>query len=73
MTMIHNRHSLRLKEYDYTQPGPYFVTTVTHGRENLFGNVLDGQIQLNEFGQIVADAWQTHPYRVATCRYRWQD
>jgi REP element-mobilizing transposase RayT len=58
MTMIHNRHSLRLKEYDYTQPGPYFVTTVTHGRENLFGNVLDGQIQLNEFGQIVADAWQ---------------
>jgi hypothetical protein len=31
MTMIHNRRSLRLKDYDYTQPGPYFVTTVTHG------------------------------------------
>ena len=56
--MIHNRHSLRLKDNDYTQPGPYFVTTVTHERECLFGNVLDGEMQLNESGQIVADAWQ---------------
>jgi len=56
--MKYNRHSLRLKDYDYTLPGPYFVTTVIHGRETQFGNVLDGEMQLNESGQIVADAWQ---------------
>ncbi len=58
MTIIYNRHSLRLKDYDYTQPGPYFVTMVTHGRECLFGKVLSGEMQLNESGQIVTDAWQ---------------
>jgi len=29
----HSRHSIRLKGYDYTQAGMYFVTLVTRGRE----------------------------------------
>ena len=56
--MKYNRHSLRLKDYDYTLPGPYFVTTIIYGRETQLGNVLDGEMQLNESGQIVTDAWQ---------------
>jgi putative transposase len=56
--MKFNHRSLRLKDYNYTQPGPYFVTTVTHGRECLFGNVVDGEMQLSDTGQIVADTWQ---------------
>lgn len=32
----HHRRSIRLKGYDYTQPGAYFVTVCTHQRENLF-------------------------------------
>ena len=56
--MKFNGSSLRLKDYDYTQPGPYFVTAVTDGRKCIFGNVVGGGMQLNESGQIVADAWQ---------------
>jgi REP element-mobilizing transposase RayT len=32
----HHRRSIRLRQYDYTQPGAYFVTLVTHGRELTF-------------------------------------
>jgi len=44
----HHRQSIRLKGYDYTQPGAYFVTICTHRREMLFGQVVDGGMQLNE-------------------------
>jgi putative transposase len=55
---IHHRRSIRLPGYDYTQTGAYFVTIVTHNREMLFGEVVDGEIRLNEFGEIVAQTWQ---------------
>jgi putative transposase len=55
--MTRNHHSLRLKDHDYTLPGPYFITTVTHSREGLLGNVVDGGVVLNEFGMIVRDCW----------------
>jgi putative transposase len=32
----HHRHSIRLKGYDYTQPGAYFVTILTHQRNEIF-------------------------------------
>ena len=38
----HHRRSIRLKGYDYSQPGWYFVTVVTQNREMLFGEVADG-------------------------------
>ncbi|MCH7781979.1 hypothetical protein IID62_02820 [candidate division KSB1 bacterium] len=34
---IHHRRSIRLKGYDYSQPGMYFITVCTHNREHLFG------------------------------------
>jgi len=53
----YHRRSIRLKGYDYTQPGAYFVTICTHGREMLFGRVVDGEMRLNEFGEIVREEW----------------
>jgi len=53
----HHRRSIRLKGYDYTQPGAYFITVVTHDRECLFGEIVDGEMRLNEFGEIVRAEW----------------
>ncbi len=39
----HRRRSIRLKGYDYTQPGAYFVTIVIQGRECLLGEIVDGE------------------------------
>ena len=54
---VHHRHSIRLKEYDYTQNGAYFVTIVTYQREPLFGEIVDGVMQLNEWGEIARREW----------------
>jgi putative transposase len=54
----HHRRSIRLKGYDYSRPGAYFVTMVSHLRECLFGYVADDRVVLNTFGEIVADEWQ---------------
>lgn len=55
---LHHRRSIRLKEYDYSQPGAYFITICTHQRDHLFGEIVDGVMQLNEFGQIAQEEWQ---------------
>jgi REP element-mobilizing transposase RayT len=49
----HHRRSIRLNEYDYSQPGAYFVTICTKNRENLFGNLVDGKIILNDAGKMI--------------------
>jgi len=54
---IHHRRSIRLKGYDYTQPGAYFITLVTHRREMIFGDVVEAQMVLSALGQIVQDEW----------------
>jgi REP element-mobilizing transposase RayT len=54
----HHRRSIRLKGYDYTQAGAYFVTIVTQDRACLFGEIVEGEVQLNPFGEIVAESWR---------------
>jgi putative transposase len=54
---IHNRRSIRLAGYDYSQAGMYFVTLVSQNRECLFGKILDSEIEINAFGRIVMDIW----------------
>ena len=51
----HHRHSIRLKGYDYSQPGAYFITIGTWQKECLFGIIADGQMIMNQRGQIVQD------------------
>jgi len=53
----YHRRSIRLKGYDYTQAGAYFVTICTYQRMCLFGEVVEGQMRLNELGEIVRDEW----------------
>jgi len=53
----HHRRSIRLQGYDYGQAGAYFVTVVAHGRACLFGGFVDGGVQLNDEGNIVAEEW----------------
>ncbi|MCS6804883.1 MAG: transposase [Blastocatellia bacterium] len=56
-----NRRSIRLKGYDYAQPGAYFITICTHDRACLFGDVVDGKMRLNAMGQMVQQCWQEIP------------
>jgi REP element-mobilizing transposase RayT len=59
----HHRGSIRLPNYDYSQPGGYFVTIVTQHRECLFGDVIDGEMKLNKVGEIVRWEWLELPKR----------
>ena len=52
-----NRKSIRLKAYDYSQPGAYFVTVVTNNRKPLFGEIVEGKMLLNALGEYVDRAW----------------
>ncbi|MGB7566561.1 MAG: hypothetical protein WBM07_01765, partial [Chitinivibrionales bacterium] len=53
-TGYHNRRSIRLRGYDYSHSGYYFVTICIQDRsKRLFGDVADGKMVLNEIGGIV--------------------
>ena len=54
---IHRRRSIRLRGYDYGQPGAYFVTVCANIREPIFGEVIDGEMHLNPLGGIVQEEW----------------
>ena len=62
----HNRRSIRLKGYDYTRDGAYFVTICTQGRERTFGAVVGGEMRPNACGREVARCWawlaEQYPY-----------
>lgn len=54
---IHKRQSIRLKGYDYSQSGFYFITICCYQRECLFGDIINSQIILNNFGELVKKEW----------------
>ena len=61
MTLFKNKYrieSIRLPGYDYSRPGAYFITIVVHNRQCLFGEIVNGEMTLNEFGEIVKTEWQ---------------
>jgi REP element-mobilizing transposase RayT len=53
----HHRRSIRLKGYDYSQDGAYFVTICTHNREFSLCDIVDGEATLSEDGKIVNYEW----------------
>ena len=55
---IHHRRSIRLKGYDYSKEGLYFITICVQNRECIFGEVIDRKMVLNEFGQIAKEEWE---------------
>lgn len=53
----HHRRSVRLKNYDYGQPGAYYVTICTSRRLCLFGSIENAGMRLNPLGEIVQEEW----------------
>jgi len=73
--MNKNRHSIRLKNYDYSKSGLYFVTICTENRECLFGEIVGARrdspetiecdrpdlMILNQYGKIIENVWKSLP------------
>lgn len=61
----HHRRSIRLKGYDYSQEGAYYVTIVTWQREFLFGEIVNQEMMLSLYGEIVQKWWEEIPVHFA--------
>jgi hypothetical protein len=59
---IHHRRSIRLKDYDYSQAGLYFVTICTQGRHCLFGDIEDDTVKLTAAGEMARTVWEEIPF-----------
>lgn len=53
----HHRRYIRLKGYDYSQAGLYFITIRCQNRIYRFGEVVDGKMALNKYGEIAYNEW----------------
>jgi len=58
-----NRQSMRLKRFDYSKPGYYFITICTQNRQQRFGDIINRHMQLNQLGEIVTEQWNDLPKR----------
>ena len=54
----HHRRSIRLKGYDYSQEGAYFITICCHNRQGIFGEIKNGKMHLNKYGKIAETEWR---------------
>ncbi len=54
-----------MKDYDYTEPGAYFVTMCTFGGECRFGEIVNNEMRLNSSGGIVKKCWEDIPNHCA--------
>lgn len=61
-----HRRSIRLKGYDYSQAGAYFVTLCTEGRACLFGEVFEDQVRLTDIGLVAEECWLEIPAHFPT-------
>ncbi|GAB6099399.1 transposase [Halanaerocella petrolearia] len=61
MKQKYNGKSMRLKNYDYSKSGHYFVTICSSNRNCIFGKINDNKIKLNKYGQIADDYWSEIP------------
>ena len=57
----HRRQSTRLPRFDYTQQGAYFVTMCTRNRACLFGDIMNGEMRLNDIGRVAHRMWEEIP------------
>jgi len=58
---IHHRRSIRLKGYDYSQAGLYFITICIQDRLCLFGEIKNEEMVLNKYGRIAEKEWIVTP------------
>lgn len=57
----HRRHSIRLKNYDYSRAGAYFLTLCAWKKECHFGIIENSEIRMNEIGRIIDEEWLRTP------------
>jgi len=60
---IHHRRSIRLKGYDYSKAGLYFITIVVKDRLHLLGEIENDKMNLNEAGKMIDNEWLKIPQR----------
>jgi len=65
---IHHRRSIRLRGFDYSQSGLYFITICTKNRECLFGHIANGKMHLNDAGKIANECWDDIPNHFPNAR-----
>ena len=58
---MRDRRSIRLKEFDYAQEGSYFITLCTINRVHLFGEIIQGKMNPNPFGELAKSEWLNTP------------
>jgi putative transposase len=64
----HQRRSIRLPEYDYSQAGAYFVTICTWDKTPLFGEICEGEMRLSAAGRIVKAEWKRLAHQFTNIR-----
>ena len=55
--VIRTRKQIRLKRWDYSDSGWYFITICTQGRKKIFGDIRDNRIIFNSHGNIISNVW----------------
>jgi len=61
----HHRRSIRLRDYDYSHPGAYFVTVCAYQKTPHFGEIQDAVMLLNTSGQIAQNCWEELPGKLS--------
>ena len=51
------RKNIRLKNYDYSQPGFYFITICVQNKIKLLGEIKNGEMVMNAAGEMVKNRW----------------
>ena len=67
--LIHHRKSIRLKGYDYSQAGLYFITICCQNHTCLFGEIINDEMVLIDAGKMV-EKWYyelEHKYKNIIC------
>ena len=62
---VRRRRSIRLRGYDYTRAGAYFITICTQNRECMFGEIADRKMVLNPAGNMIQTVWDEIPFHYA--------
>jgi putative transposase len=57
----HHRSSARLKTFDYASNATYFITVCANVRTNIFGEIADGEMRLNDAGKMIQQKWLEMP------------
>lgn len=55
------KNSLRLENYNYSNSGAYFITICSYKRKEIFGEIENGLMHLNNVGKIIQTSWYQIP------------